>query len=62
MAVTGHGYHICVSTADLVTFLGERHLHRSEIPRPLQGYIDDALTRGLIMEDCRDKLAAGLLA
>jgi hypothetical protein len=62
MARTGHGYRLRMGTQDLVTFLGERHLDRSEIPSALQAYIDDALRHGLVMEDCRDKLTAGLLA
>lgn len=60
MAPTGRGYRAIVSPEDLVTFLGERHLDRSEIPTALEAYVDDALRRGLVLEDCRDKLAAGV--
>ncbi len=62
MAPTERGYRVPMDTEDLVTFLGERHLDRSEIPAALQVYIDDAIRRGVVMEDCRNRLVAGLMA
>jgi hypothetical protein len=58
MAPAGLGYRGLMGPHDLVMFLGERHLDRSEIPPALEIYVDDALTRGLVLEDCRHKLAA----
>jgi hypothetical protein len=51
------GYFAVVSPIDLVIFLGDRHLDRSELPHELTPYVDEALRRGLVFEDCRDKLA-----
>jgi hypothetical protein len=57
MAWTAHGYFATVGIDDLVAFLGERRLDRSDVPPELEPYVEPALTRGLVFEDCRDKLA-----
>jgi hypothetical protein len=58
MAPVVVGYLDLVGIEDLVAFLGERHVDRSELPRALEPYVDDALEQGEVFEDCRDKLAA----
>jgi hypothetical protein len=58
MAPVVVGYLDLVGIEDLVAFLGERHVDRSELPRALESYVDDALEQGEVFEDCRDKLAA----
>lgn len=58
MASAPAGYFDTVSTEDLVAFLGERHLDRSELPPGLEQYVEDALGRGMVFQDCRHQLAA----
>ena len=57
MAWTGRGYFATVGIDDLVAFLGERHLDRSDVPPELAPYVEPALAQGVVFEDCRDKLA-----
>lgn len=58
MAASLPGYLTTMGPEDLVAHLGEQHLDRSELPPALEAYVDDALRQGLVLEDCRDKLAA----
>ncbi len=51
------GYRVGMAIDDLLGFLGERHVARRDVPADLQQYVDEALDRGLVLEDCRDRLA-----
>lgn len=50
------GYRPAMDLDDLLAVLGERHLDRGELPGELRPLVDEALLRGLVIEDCRDKL------
>ena len=43
---------------DLLAFLDERDVARSDVPAELAPYVDEALDRGLVIEDCRDRLGS----
>lgn len=40
----------------LLARLGDDHLDRADLPVDLQPMVDEALLRGLVVEDCRDRL------
>ncbi len=50
------GYRPGMELDDLLAALGESHLDRGELPGELRPLVDEALLRGLVIEDCRDRL------
>lgn len=52
----GPGYCLAMDLDDLLAALGDRHLDRGELPGELHPLVDEALLRGLVIEDCRDRL------
>lgn len=50
------GYHPGMDLDDLLAVLGDRHLDRGGLPGDLRPLVDEALLRGLVIEDCRDRL------
>lgn len=50
------GYRPVMDLDDLLVLLGERDLDRDGLPRELHPLVDEALMRGLVIEDCRDRL------
>lgn len=51
-----HGYHPSMDCDALLARLGDDHLDRADLPVDLQPMVDEALLRGLVVEDCRDRL------
>jgi hypothetical protein len=49
---------IAMGIDDLLGFLGERDVARPDVPADLAPYVEEALDRGLVIEDCRDRLAS----
>ncbi|TWH00552.1 hypothetical protein L615_002100000470 [Nocardioides sp. J9] len=56
----GHsaGYLPVMELSDLLTCLGEDHLDREQLPVELRELVDEALLRGLVLEDCRGQLTS----
>lgn len=50
------GYRLPMGVDDLLTYLGDHRVHRSDVPAELEPYVDEAFDRGLALQDCRDLL------
>lgn len=47
-----------MSTAALLTLLGEAHVDRETLPDELERWVDNAISRGVVFEDCRGRLVS----
>lgn len=56
MATARTGYCAGMDVVDLVTLLGEGHLEPDTLPDRLRELVDEALLRGLVIEDCRGRI------
>lgn len=57
MATAYAGYLLPMDVNDLLLHLGDDHVEPDQLPLDLRGLVDEAWLRGLVVEDCRGRVA-----